>query len=60
MVCGKKFLPTFFALVVLVELEALEGGSTTYELVGEFGLVIWVVVASVLVVDLVVRVLRFT
>lgn len=49
-----------FALVVLVELEALEGGTASHELVGEFSLVVWIVVAAALVVDLVVRVLRFT
>ena len=46
--------------MVLVELEALEGSTAGHELMGEVGLVIWVVVASALVVDLVVSVLRFT
>lgn len=55
-----RSLLTLFALVVLVELEALEGGTASHELVGEFSLVVWIVVAAALVVDLVVRVLRFT
>ncbi len=46
--------------MILVELEALEGSTTSYELVGEFGLVVWIVVPPALVVDLVVSVFRFT
>lgn len=57
--CGESLL-ALFALVVFVELEALEGSTTSYELVGELGFVVWVIVASALVVDLVVSVLRFT
>lgn len=50
---------TLFALVVLVELEALEGSTTSYEFMGELGFVVWVVVAAILGVDLIVSVLRF-
>ena len=46
--------------MVLVELETFKGSTTGYELVGELSLVIWVVIASALVVDLVMGVLRFT
>lgn len=46
--------------MVLVELETLEGSTTSYELVGEVGLIVWVIVASALGVDLVMGVLRFT
>lgn len=46
--------------MIFVELEALKGSTTSYELVGELGFVVWVIVASALVVDLVVSVLRFT
>ena len=58
--CGGESLLTLFALVVLVELETFEGSTTGYDLVGELSLVIWVVIASALVVDLVMGVLRFT
>ena len=57
--CGGAFLLTLFALVVLIELEALESSTTSYEFVGELGLVVWIIVASALVVNLVVSVLRF-
>ncbi len=57
---GGESLLTFFALVVLVELETLEGSATCYELVGELGFMVWVVIAPALVVDLVVSVFRFT
>ncbi len=46
--------------MILVELETLEGSTTSYELVGEFGFVVWVIVSPALVVDLVVSVFRFT
>ena len=52
-------LLTLFALVVFIKLEALESGTTSYEFVGELGLVVWIIVASALVVDLIVSVLRF-
>lgn len=51
---------TFFALMVLIELETLERGSTGYELMRELGFVVWIVVASALVVHLIVSVLRVT
>ena len=57
---GKGSLLTLFALVVLVELEALEGGTTSYELVGEMCLMVWVVIAAALIVNLVMSVFRFT
>lgn len=60
MMHGGESLLTFFALVVLVELETLEGSATCYELVGELGFMVWVVIAPALVVDLVVSVFRFT
>ena len=55
---GRTSLLTLFALVILVELEALEGSTTSDEFMGELGLVVWVVVAPILVVDLVVGLLR--
>ena len=60
MILGRVCLLTLFALVVLVELEALKGGTAGYELMRELGFIIWVVVASALSVDLVVSVFRFT
>ena len=57
--CGGASSLTLFALMVLIELEALESGTTSYEFVGELGLVVWVIVAPALGVDLVVGVLRF-
>lgn len=59
MACSGEFL-TFFALMVLIELETLERGSTGYELMRELGLVVWIVVASAPVVHLTVSVLRVT
>ena len=49
----------FLALVILVELEALEGGSTGDQLVGELGLVLVALIALVilLVVDLLMSIL---
>lgn len=55
---GGASVLTLFALVILVELEALEGSTTSNEFMGELGLVVWVVVAPILVVDLVVGLLR--
>ena len=49
---------TLFALMILVELEALEGSTTGNEFVRKLGLMVWVVIAPTLVVDLVVSVLR--
>ena len=60
MILGRVCLLTLFALVVLVELEALKGGTAGYELMRELGFIIWVVVATALSVDLVVSVFRFT
>jgi len=51
---GKR---TFLALMVLVELEALERGGTGNQLVRELSLVVWVVIPSVLLVDLLVGIL---
>ena len=47
---------TLLTLVVLEELEALEGGTAGDQLVGELGLV----VVAAIAVDLLVSVLRFT
>ena len=57
---GRLCLLTLFALVVLIELETLKGSTTSYELMGELGFMIWVVVASAISVDLVISVFRFT
>ena len=46
--------------MVFVELKALKGSTASYELMGELGLMVWVIVASALLVDLVVSVLRIT
>lgn len=53
-------LLTLFTLVVLIKLETLKGSTTGYELMGELGFMIWVIVASALSVDLVIGVFRFT
>ena len=58
--CGGESSLTLFALVVLVELEALEGSSTGHELMGELGFVVRIVVASALAIYLLVSVLRVT
>ena len=58
--CGGVSSPTLFALVILVELEALESSTTGYELMGELGFIVWVVIPSTLVVDLFVSILRVT
>ena len=57
---GEERVLTLLALVVFVELEALKSSTASYELMGELGLMVWVVVASALVVNLVVSVLRIT
>lgn len=51
---------TFFALMVLIELETLERGSTGYELMRELGFMVWIIIASALVVHLTMSVFRFT
>ena len=51
---GKR---TFLALVVLVQLEALERGGAGDQLVGEFSLVVWIVIPAILLVDLLVGIL---
>ena len=43
--------------MLLEELHALERSSASDELVREFGLIVWLVVASVLLVDLLMSVL---
>ena len=54
-------LLTLLALLVLVELEALEGGSTGNQLVGEFALVfLGSLVPATLFVDLLVGIFGFT
>jgi hypothetical protein len=54
LVHGKR---TFLALLVLVQLEALESRGTGDQLVRELSLVVWVVVPTVLLVDLLVGIL---
>lgn len=49
---------TLFALVVLVQLEALKGGGAGDQFVREFAFVVWVVVAAFGAVDLLSIVLR--
>lgn len=51
---------TFSALFVLIELEALERSSTGYELMRELGFVVWILVASALIVHLIMSVFRVT
>ena len=55
--CGTNL--TLFTLVVLIQLEAFEGGSAGDQLMAELALVVRVVVAAILAVDLLVGVLCF-
>ncbi len=48
---------TLFALVVFEELHAFEGGGARNELMGQFAFILWLVVASIVVVDLLMVVL---
>ena len=48
---------TFLSLLVLVQLEALEGGGTGNQLVGELSLVVRVLITALLLVDLLVGIL---
>ena len=50
-------LLTFLTLVVFEKLHALKGGCTCNKLVGEVRLVLWLIVASIVVVHLLVGVL---
>ena len=55
-----KWLLTLFTLVVLVEFESLESGTSGDELMRELGFMIGVIIAPTLAVDLLVSVLRIT
>ena len=48
---------TLLTLMIFEKLHALEGSSASEELMRELGLVVWLAVASVLVIDLLVSVL---
>lgn len=48
---------TLLTLMIFEKLHALEGSSASDELVRELGLVVWLAVASILVIDLLVSVL---
>ena len=48
---------TFLTLVVLEELHAFKRGSASNKLMGEFGLMVGLIVASIIVIDLLMRVL---
>ena len=50
---GRQSLPlTFLALVVLVQFEAFERGGARDELVAEFGFVVGIVIATIILVHL--------
>lgn len=58
--CMWRLQRTLVTLAVLEKLHALESSGTADELVGEFGLVVGVLVSSILLVDLIVGIFGFS